>query len=379
MDRGVIAVSQTNVDHEQARGVLASAIQVVGSGGYTPKHPKSSDIETVMLGKHLTYRYVLFTNLLAKATNGSVNGIALQAGAPVTGAYDARSLCHNVVVGFDRDPEQLAGKLGRSNEPFLNKPARYPTLSSGNAVRRGYDANILAICINILSNLRGSADARMALEDAVYYTMQRRSLVAEAAPLDGDAALHEVLTQFAELVVAQSNEGESCAIIGGLAFYFLVQSDGRDHEVRVHPVNQAGSSSRETLDIDIYITGQGLVHSIEVKDKPFTANDVDHAARKAQEAGLDRFFFMCGPQSGGVPTGRNLIELVRLVATRGVKVSFVDVGQFFSMGLGLAVKELDSVDVWEQVEAIMDRARVKDATRVHVIACAQAVGLVLQN
>lgn len=370
-------MSQTYVDHGQAKEVLSRAISAAKSGEYAPKHRKSGEIEHVMLGKHLTYRYVLLTNLLAKATNGRVNGVALQAGAALEGAYDARSLCHNVVVEFDRNPEQLAGKLGRSNEPFLNKPARYPMLSKSNAVRRGYDTNILTMCISILSTLRDSADARIALEDAVYYTMQRQSLVAEAKPLDGDASLHQVLTVFAEMVVEKSNEGESCAIIGGLGFFFLVQSDGRECEVRVHPVNQAGSSSKEVLDIDIYIKGQGLIHSVEVKDKVFTANDVDHAGRKAQEAGLDRFFFLCGPQSGGVPKRDELLELVTLVADRGVKVSFVDISQFFALGLGLAVKELDEVDVWAQVERIMDDARVKDVTRAHVISCAQKSGLVV--
>ncbi|PTT31051.1 restriction endonuclease, SacI family, partial [Pseudomonas sp. HMWF021] len=377
--RRVEFLSQTNVDHAQAKRVLTAAIQVAKQESYTPKHRKSKDLEAVMLGRHLTYRYILFTNLLAKATNSKVNGIALQAGAPIVGAYDARSLCHNVVVSFDRDPEKLAGKLGRSNEPFLNKPARYPTLSTNNAVRRGYDASILTKCIDILSSLRNSEDALAALEDVVYYTMMRESLVAEAIPLDGDAAIHEVLTKFAEMALTSSNEGESCAIIGGIAFWFLVQSDGRPCTVKVHPVNQAGTSSLEVLDIDISIAGQGLVHSIEVKDKPFTQNDVDHAARKVQAAGLDRFLFLCGPQAGQLPTGSQLIDLVEVVALRGVKVSFVDVRQFFSVALGLAVRELDAVEVWEQVVTIMDEARVKDATRIHIISCAEDAGLVSRS
>ena len=41
----------------------------------------------------------------------------------LTGAYDARSLCHKVVVGFEKSKGNL---FGLSNEPFVNKPARHP-------------------------------------------------------------------------------------------------------------------------------------------------------------------------------------------------------------------------------------------------------------
>ena len=92
-------------------------------------------IKAVLTGSHKTYKYVLLTGLLAKATDSSVNALALQAGAPFDGAYDARSLCHGVIVPFERDFLQNA--LGGSNEPYLNKPARFTHLSSNNAVRKG--------------------------------------------------------------------------------------------------------------------------------------------------------------------------------------------------------------------------------------------------
>lgn len=353
--------------------MLRSAITAGKSAGYTPTHPKHHAIAEVMLGTHLTYRYILFTNLLAKATNAAANGIALQAGAALKGAFDSRSLCHKVVVDFDRDAGQLAGKLGRSNEPYLNKPARYTTLSTENAVRRGYDRGILETSIDILEGLQNAADARAALEDAVYYTMQRESLVVEAAELESDATLHKVLSNFASSVVRNSNEGESCAILTGLAFFMMGQGDGREYEIQIHPSNQAGSSSREVLDVDIYVAGVGLIHTAEVKDKIFNFNDVDHAATKAGAAGLDRFFFICGPQSGGAAFGSQFVDAI---ADGGVRVSFVDINQFFAVALGLAPSNLDAAEVWSVIDASMRSARVKDDTRTHIIECARVAGLV---
>jgi hypothetical protein len=366
-------VSQAYIDHGQARQVLAAAILAAKSANFSPRHPKANFIAEVMLGRHLTYRYVLFTNLLAKATNGAANGLVLQAGADLPGAFDSRSLCHKVVVDFDRDAHQLAGKLGRSNEPYLNKPARYTTLSAENAVRRGYDRNILERCIDVLGGLAGQADARAALLDAIYYTMQRDALVAEVAESTGDASLHSSLWNFAREVTSVSNEGESCAIVTGLAFYLIGRANHQAFDIRVHPVNQAGASSREVLDVDVYQSGV-LIHTAEVKDKIFTLNDVDHAAAKVAASGLGGFYFICGPRSGGAAAGGAFISAI---ANKGIRVSFVDVEQFFSTCIGLTPNDLNVDEVWRFIDASMSAARVKDVTRSHIFLCAQRAELIM--
>ena len=92
-------------------------------------------VDDVLEHTHLTYKYILVTALTAKATDESVNPLCLQAKSALLGAYDARSICHGVIVPFDM--EVLNKALGGSNEPFLNKPARFPELSTSNAVRGG--------------------------------------------------------------------------------------------------------------------------------------------------------------------------------------------------------------------------------------------------
>lgn len=101
-----------NIDRTIAEKVLLSAFRMK----CTIKDSVSTKIKQVLEGNHKTYKYILFNGLLAKATNNSINPLALQAGAPIIGAYDARSLCHKVVVPFERNFLQNA--LGGSNEPF---------------------------------------------------------------------------------------------------------------------------------------------------------------------------------------------------------------------------------------------------------------------
>lgn len=55
----------------------------------------------------LTYHYVLPTQLLAKAVNPALDAHAVQAGYLGSGAFDARTIAHGVIVPFDRDHERV--------------------------------------------------------------------------------------------------------------------------------------------------------------------------------------------------------------------------------------------------------------------------------
>ena len=145
--------SKRTVDHRAAERLLREAILIAqGDSSQLPATEWNREIRTIIQGKHLTFRYILVTALLGKATNPSINALSLQARANIDGAYDARSLCHAVVVPLER--QLLNRSLGGSNEPFLNKPARFPTISSSNAVRAGSDKELLLILHKILSELR---------------------------------------------------------------------------------------------------------------------------------------------------------------------------------------------------------------------------------
>jgi hypothetical protein len=139
-----------SIDTDRANEILLEAFQ----SECIRNDKLTNAIRSILLGTHKTYKYILITGLLAKATNQSVNPLALQSGAPLAGAYDARSLCHKVIVPFER--EYLSNALGGSNEPFLNKPARFTHLSDNNAVRRGSDKETLVSLIDILGGYSGA-------------------------------------------------------------------------------------------------------------------------------------------------------------------------------------------------------------------------------
>ena len=282
---------QVQIDHKQAERNLAKCLQ----DKTTSAGELESLVNQVLFGSHKTYKYVLLTGLLAKATNQSANPIALQAGAPIEGAYDARSLCHKVLVPFERD--FLSNALGGSNEPFLNKPARFTHLSTSNAVRAGDDKKILDALINVLSKIKTSCEASQCLS---FCLKALNKVIANNALLQ---TIKNIITPdlidvyaFVARFVEKSMEGETCAIVVGAIekqFYSCLKGHYR---VLAHKVNQSGASSREIGDIDIYLDKK-YFYSIEIKDKAFTVYDIEHAFNKIIQKGGKKGGFIYGPRA----------------------------------------------------------------------------------
>lgn len=129
-------------------------------------------LKFIITGDHKTYRYILLTALLAKATDVKVDILSLQAGYEVGGSYDARSLCHEVIVPFERS--FLKNSIGGSNEPYLNKPARFKSISLGNAVRKGKDKEMLEAMCLYLPKIKKSEDSLEILIDCIFLILTKK-------------------------------------------------------------------------------------------------------------------------------------------------------------------------------------------------------------
>ena len=84
-----------------------------------------------------TYRYVLPTQVLSKLADSSLDSRCLQASRGGYGAFDARTVAHEVIVPFDQQNENV---LGGSQEPYVSNPLRVSEVS---AINRGAQKNKL--------------------------------------------------------------------------------------------------------------------------------------------------------------------------------------------------------------------------------------------
>lgn len=251
-----------------------------------------NDVSNIIFGTHKTYRYILITQLLAKSVNPEAETLALQAGAPFPGAFDSRSLCHNIIVPFER--KYLACGLGGSNEPYLNKPARFTHLSPENAVRGGRDKYTLLTLVKILNSIDQS-DAKKLLCFSISKILERAAQQNDRLAISKNFSTSLELYHFMCTFLSKSCEGETCVLLVGTMekmFYY----SSRDFKVVCHPTNEAGSSSREIGDIDVFNNGV-YYYSIEVKDKNFTEGDVDFALNKMFSANAISGGFVYGPRA----------------------------------------------------------------------------------
>jgi SacI restriction endonuclease len=71
-----MSLSKSSVDHRTADRLLREAIALIHDDS-TPISTTEWDtaIKTIIQGKHLTFRYILVTALLAKATNPGINAL----------------------------------------------------------------------------------------------------------------------------------------------------------------------------------------------------------------------------------------------------------------------------------------------------------------
>ena len=261
---------------------------------YGIKKENCDIISTILKGSHKTYKYILITQLLAKSTDEEINPLAIQVCANIDGAFDARSLCHKVVVPFER--KFLNNALGGSNEPYLNKPARCTHLSQNNPVRSGIDKEYLYSLIELLTGLNCS-DARKYLCFAMNQLInisKEKNIIEKNIKINFSTSLE--LYHFMRTFLTKSCEGETCVLIIGAIEKMFYSSFSSDYKVVCHKTNESGSSSNEVGDIDIFYRNN-YYYSIEVKDKNFTADDVEFALNKMFIAQAVSGAFIYGPRA----------------------------------------------------------------------------------
>lgn len=346
------------IDSNQALEILNKAYQRIMVDGYMPSSRFSRQIHDVLYNNHLTFKYIMTNALLAKATNPEINPLCLQVKSTLDGAYDARSLCHNVLVPFER--EKLANALGGSNEPFLNKPARFPNLSNNNAVRRGNDQKLLDLLCSFLPQIETQEEAFDALSDAVFFAVCIAREKAQIFSVQAQRVPDNIeISNIVDSLLSESFEGQTLALVVGGLMRLLAYSLKGDTRVEVHVVNQCGASSKEVSDIDVYLEDQ-LLYAIEAKDKLFTAQDVDHAVAKVAAVGHNRLMFVKGPRAALQNTTED--NLVSVAAQHGVYLTFMSHSEFTKMILSIVVPS--SIGFFFNVLLeIVKEARLKDDTR----------------
>ena len=325
-------------------------------------------VSSLLCGPHKTFRYMLFTGLLASVSDKSLHPRCLQVNASVAGAYDARSLCQKVVVPFEK--KMLNGRLGASNEPFANKSARFAMIEKTNNVRKGADARALNTLYDVLEYVRLADDAtrvkvfRWSLA-VISRLPPNKSSVAVLSPVEDANLGPDAFFDFFE-----SHTGGVSAVASFAATMRFVYGDKA--RLEVHPATESGASSKEVGDIDI-VFDDGRKFAVEVKDKTYSDVDVNHACEKAVAAGVRKLIFAIGASAERVRVQEG--ALIDYWAGKGVELSFLKISEPLGVAMAISGAEerrgmaseigavLDEMNAPNEVKALFARTFKKETRR----------------
>lgn len=226
-------------------------------------------IDAVVNSTTKTYRYAILTQVLAKAVDPSLDAHAIQKGS-VESAFDARSLCHKVVVPFDQSNEKV---LGGSAEPYVNKPVRFPRLDDS-VMPHQKNKSDFASLLEVLDYVNGEdADPSEVLDSVLIHVLGRLESVKVEYPAPVRVSLPDTMGLFSRFLGVGSG-GDRLETVVTAMFQVIGERFGMFDEVRRQHVNASDASTGNVLDSDCVKDGE-IVCSIETKDRPLTLLDVE--------------------------------------------------------------------------------------------------------
>ena len=275
-------MAPVSIDHNAARSILEKAWATVRNDSVVAPANVVADLEAVIAAKDVTFKYILVTGLLGKCAEPAVHPRAIQTSSKLKQSYDARSLCHDVVVPFEKTKGDL---WGLSNEPFVNKPARHPEHSKDNAQLRNRDlAEKLHQALEFAHK-----ESRNDVFAMLVHVLRLGKLRAESqitATVDVETTFRRVV-DFVEQFLQHSDGGARLASIVG-AFITLVNEG---FTVKVYPPNYSDRFARTAGDVEIRFD-KTVFSAFECKDRPISLDDIRNGIRKARETGVSEYCFI---------------------------------------------------------------------------------------
>ena len=319
-----------NVDLSYAKKILKSSWKNIDYKKNLPLDLENK-IKYVISSKLKTYKYILLTSVLAKASNPFVNPVAIQVSSGLEGCFDARSLCHKIIVPWER--KYTNAVLGRSNEPFVNNPARYQIVSKSNPCRGEKNQKILDAVVDILE----SNFLKVAPFEVLQFILhilkqtqeeQTKKLNESARKICKTRMTRRDLIGAIDQIISESFEGQSLlfATLGVLESINL-QSE-KKQKIRAFSVNQSGSSSKSICDIDVYDSNSIYQYGIEIKDKNFTEYDVDHSVEAISETPFRKIIFLCRNVETQYKGEMSINNLEEKFYQKGIDLAIIDIYDF---------------------------------------------------
>ena len=292
-------------------------------------HPiLASNIRTLLHSDTKTYRYPVVTQLLAKLTDPALDTRCIQATRTVRteGNFDARSVCHEVVV-----PWEFANQspLGGSGEPYINNPLRVPEFSSDYRAKQKNKAH-WDLLIELFEYIESNpTETKNAFLQALIEVRRLQQALLIEYPIPLRLSLFVTL-QCIKAFLNKKSGGERLQLMCYALMFALMEHSHLWDEVKTSKINASDASERKPADIVCLKKGE-IVLAVEVKDQDLTLELLESAIKTAR---IDNVKELMAFVSWKNPDLVNLLQTrIQTEFANGMNVYVVNAEEFLSMVL----------------------------------------------
>ena len=266
----------------------------VESEGFTdpllPEFPKlKHTILDCLTSKIKTYHYVLPTQVLSKCVNQKLDCHSIQTAYNKPGAFDARTIAHEVIVPFDQANHKV---LGGSTEPYVNNPLRCPAVIKKyrNQQKNKEDWNKLIEVLDAIEDKNDSSFSLKVLNQILTEIYRLLSDVQVVYPTPNRVSLKQTIRLVSDFSADKSG-GDRIEAICTALFKAIAKQFGLFDDVRRQKVNAADASSGMSADIE-YRLKDKIVLLVEVKDRSLTLTQIDAKLDIARSRKISEILFL---------------------------------------------------------------------------------------
>ncbi len=235
-----------------------------------------------------TYRYVLPTQLLAKLVRPELDCRSVQAGSGLIKSFDARSICHGVIVPFDRANNSV---LGGSAEPYLNNPLRIPAIVPAERPSQkdkvGFD--------DLMNVLDYSQEHSHQVPFLVRWTLNAvRNRLAEVLvtyPVPNRLSLKQAIDAL-ENFLSDRTGGLRFQSVAVALFRSVGDRFGLYCDVRCNNINAADASTGNAADLECIDAAGNVVFAVEAKDRELEFRHIQDKLPSVRQKGIRELLFI---------------------------------------------------------------------------------------
>jgi hypothetical protein len=298
-----------------------------------------------------SYHYVLPTQVLCKCVAPELDCRSLQAAYKKPGAFDARTIAHDVIVPFDQQNHRV---LGGSSEPYVNNPLRCPAVIRRYRAQQKNKEDWDNLCA-VLDAIEQSDSVALAGEvfDQILveiYRLMAGTQVVYATP--NRVSLKQTIDLVRRFTEVKSG-GDRTEVVCAALFRSIASEFGLFDEIRRQKVNAADVASGMGADVECWSKGK-LLLLVEVKDRTLTLTQLDAKLDVARAKKISEILFLA---EQGVEKGeeKNAEERIQREFASGQNIyvsNFLD----FSAGILILLGERGRVVFLGNVGRELDSA-----------------------